>query len=63
MRLVATAAYVYAGQQLRTGEVFEAADRDAQILKVIGRATDAPPDDASATSRKTPRKRAAWTSR
>lgn len=50
VKLIAKASYAYAGQALSVGDVFEASERDAQILKVTGRADDAP------TLRKTSRK-------
>lgn len=41
-KLIATASYPYAGRSLSTGDAFEASERDAQTLKLIGRAVDAP---------------------
>lgn len=42
-RLQATVAFPYAGVSLKTGDVFEASDKDAALLKLVGRAKDAPP--------------------
>lgn len=40
--LIATMAYPYAGRSLQAGDTFEASARDADTLKKIGRAKDAP---------------------
>jgi hypothetical protein len=40
--LVATSAYPYAGKSLVAGEVFTASKQDADLLKLIKRAVDAP---------------------
>lgn len=42
VKLIAKAAYAYAGQPLVVGDLFDASERDAQILKVTGKADDAP---------------------
>jgi hypothetical protein len=58
--LEATMAYSYAGRSLKVGERFFASEKDAALLKVIGRAKDArvlqtraltpePPVDSSIT--------------
>lgn len=38
--LTATKALRYAGQSLEVGDKFEASDRDARLLKAVGRAAD-----------------------
>lgn len=47
-KLIATQSYPYAGRSLQCGDCFEASDRDAHILKTVGRAKDAPPDPTPA---------------
>lgn len=42
--LQATQAYPYAGRSLKPGDLFDASDQDAAVLKKIGRAIDAPID-------------------
>lgn len=42
VRLIAKSAYAYAGTPLVAGDLFDASERDAQILKVTGKAYDAP---------------------
>jgi len=41
-RLIATQPLVYAERSLKTGDVFEATDEHAHLLKLIKRAADAP---------------------
>lgn len=41
MKLIATTRFTYAGKNLRAGDEFEAKDKDAKLLKAIGRAKDA----------------------
>lgn len=40
--LIATMAYPYDGRSLRTGDRFEASEPDAELLKLIGKAREAP---------------------
>lgn len=42
VRLVATKAYSYAERTLKVGDVFEASDKDAKLLIMIGSASKAP---------------------
>lgn len=42
MRLMALMPFVYASRPLRAGDVFEASEKDATLLKVVKRAVDAP---------------------
>lgn len=44
MRIVAAVDNLYyAGKSHRCGEVFDASDKDAKVLKLLNRAIDAPP--------------------
>lgn len=40
--LIATEAYAYAGRSLKSGDLFDASEKDAALLKLVGRAKDAP---------------------
>lgn len=42
MELIAQKSLRYAGRSLVAGDKFEASDRDARLLKAIGKAADAP---------------------
>lgn len=46
VRIKATQAYPYADKSLSAGDVFDASDRDAALLKKVGLAVDADPDAA-----------------
>jgi hypothetical protein len=41
-KLVATKSFSYAGKRLVKGAKFEASDKDARLLKAVGKAKDAP---------------------
>lgn len=42
MKLVAAKELRYAGRSLKAGESFEASEKDAKVLKAIGKAKDPP---------------------
>ena len=42
MKLIATKSMRFAGQSLNPGDSFEASERNARLLKAIGKADDAP---------------------
>jgi hypothetical protein len=46
MKLAATKRMRYGGRSLQPGDAFEATNRDARILKAIGKATDVDPEIA-----------------
>lgn len=45
VRLVATKAYTYSDRSLKAGDVFEASEKDAKLLTMIGSATVKPADN------------------
>lgn len=42
VRLIATKDYTYAGRSLKAGDPFEASEKDANLLTLIGNAKEAP---------------------
>lgn len=46
-RLIAQAAFSYAGRALKSGDEFEAIEKDAELLKLTKRASDAKADDVT----------------
>jgi hypothetical protein len=45
VRLIASSDYRYGDKQLKTGDVFEASEHDADIFKRVGKATDVQESD------------------
>lgn len=60
LKLIALKPLLYAGKSLLADDAFEASDRDARLLKAIGKAADAP-DKAEDGSIGKPRSRRAKT--
>jgi len=55
--LVATQSYAYAQRSLVAGDTFEASEKDAALLKLIGKATDPPAETKHTRPKRTYQRR------